>query len=333
MVRTQWTSQGPGGNFTGGGSLLGGGEGIQLSINVTTSADNSALYETKDALDQVGTSYENLATGTTQIINADKEKTKVVKEQSTAHKEGKSANDLQAESLRESIAPIRSVSWDLMLMGRSLSILNNIWGHHNVIVQQVTGVIYAVGAVLRIGVTAVDIWATALKLSSAATTVQTANNWGLSASYFHVAGTYYTVANAKVASDAAMGASNISLAGTFTTLAAAARTAYAAIGPIGWAMIAIGAVIGIGYAIKGSMQGGGTVSETGAYMLHKGETVVPAETYVPHKGETVVSSGPSTNIINITMNSGPISSSVDVDNMLDNMAIRMAQESRRRIGR
>jgi len=294
MVRTQWTSQGPGGNFTGGGSLLGGGEGIQLSINVTTSADNSALYETKDALDQVGTSYENLATGTTQIINADKEKTKVVKEQSTAHKEGKSANDLQAESLRESIAPIRSVSWDLMLMGRSLSILNSIWGNHNVIVKEITGIVYGVGAAIRIAVTAADLYAVALRFGIIHTTAQTASN-------------------------AALGTSNLALAGTYTVLANAARTAYAAIGPIGWAMLAIGAVMGIGYAIKGSMQGGGTVSETGAYILHKGETVIP--------------SGTSMNIININMNSGPISSSVDVDNMLDSMAIRMAQESRRRIGR
>ena len=291
-----------------GGGSLGIGENLNITIDILSNFDASGFEEAKTAMDGTTQSLGGLATGTEQVINADKEKTKGVREQSTAHKEGKSASDMAANSIRESIAPIRSVSWDLMLMGRSLSILNSIWGNHNVIVKEITGIVYGVGAAIRIAVTAADLYAVALRFGIIHTTAQTASN-------------------------AALGTSNLALAGTYTVLANAARTAYAAIGPIGWAMLAIGAVMGIGFAVKGSLQGGGTVSETGAYILHKGETVVPAETYVPHKGETVVSSGPSTNIINITMNSGPISSSVDVDNMLDNMALRMAQESRRRIGR
>ena len=277
-----------------GGGSLGIGENVSITIDILSAFDSSGFEEAKTAIDGTTQSLGGLATGTEQVINADKEKTKGVREQSTAHKEGKSASDMAANSIRESIAPIRSVSWDLMLMGRSLSILNSIWGNHNVIVKEITGIVYGVGAAIRIAVTAADLYAVALRFGIIHTTAQTASN-------------------------AALGTSNLALAGTYTVLANAARTAYAAIGPIGWAMLAIGAVMGIGYAIKGSMQGGGTVSETGAYILHKGETVIP--------------SGTSMNIININMNSGPISSSVDVDNMLDSMAIRMAQESRRRIGR
>ena len=277
-----------------GGGSLGIGENVSITIDILSAFDSSGFEEAKSAIDGTTQSLGGLATGTTQVIEADKEKTKGVREQSTAHKEGKSASDMAANSIRESIAPIRSVSWDLMLMGRSLSILNNLWGNHNIILKEITGIVYGVGAAIRIVVTAADLYAVALKFGIIHTTAQTASNVGL-------------------------GASNLALAGTYHALANAARTAWAAIGPIGWAMLAIGAVMGIGFAIKGSFQGGGTVSETGAYILHRGETVIP--------------SGTSMNIININMNSGPISSSVDVDNMLDSMAIRMAQESRRRIGR
>jgi len=288
--------QGPGGKFMGGagGGSLGIGENVSIIIDILSAFDSSGFEEAKTAIDGTTQSLGGLAAGTEQVIGADKEKTKVVREQSTAHKEGKSASDLAATSIRESIAPIRSVSWDLMLMGRSLSILNNLWGNHNIIIREITGIVYGVGAAIRIVVTATDMYAVALRFGIIHTTAQTASNAGLAASNVALAGTYHLVANA-------------------------ARAAWAAIGPIGWAMLAIGAVMGIGFAVKGSLQGGGTVSETGAYILHKGETVIP--------------SGTSMNIININMNSGPISSSVDVDNMLDNMALRMAQESRRRIGR
>lgn len=65
-----------------------------------------------------------------------------------------------------------------------------------------------------------------------------------------------------------------------------------------------------------SMQTGGEVKETGLFMLHKGETVVPA--------------GSNYSWVNINMQTGPISNSVDVDNMLNKMALTMAIESRRR---
>lgn len=85
--------------------------------------------------------------------------------------------------------------------------------------------------------------------------------------------------------------------------------------------IAVIAGLGVWAVIQASqprsMQAGGVIPETGMYMLHKGETVVPE-------------GGPTTVIIN--MQTGPISSEMDADNLLDTMALRMAQESRRRRG-
>ncbi len=73
--------------------------------------------------------------------------------------------------------------------------------------------------------------------------------------------------------------------------------------------------IGMGAGAMG-FQHGGIVPYTGLHLLHAGETVIPK-------------SG-GMNIININMNSGPISSGIDVSNMLDSMASRMLFESRRR---
>lgn len=68
-----------------------------------------------------------------------------------------------------------------------------------------------------------------------------------------------------------------------------------------------------------SMQAGGYVPQTGPYYLHKGETVVPA-------------SGTNYSWVNINMTTGPVSSGIDIDRMLDQMAVRMVSESRRRTG-
>ncbi len=100
----------------------------------------------------------------------------------------------------------------------------------------------------------------------------------------------------------------------------AMAVAHALSGPAGWAILG-GAAVALGMwatyaAQQRSMQRGGIVPETGLYLLHKGETVVPA--------------GPSYSWININMTTGPISSQVDIDRMLDEMALRMAIESRRR---
>lgn len=67
-----------------------------------------------------------------------------------------------------------------------------------------------------------------------------------------------------------------------------------------------------------SMQHGGFVPNTGLYYLHAGETVVPASS--------------NYSWINIDMKTGPVSSNIDVDNMLDMMGSRVASESRRRTG-
>jgi hypothetical protein len=67
-----------------------------------------------------------------------------------------------------------------------------------------------------------------------------------------------------------------------------------------------------------SMQTGGYVPQTGLYLLHAGETVTPA--------------GDSYTWVNMDNKFGAVSSNIDVDNMLDMMATRVATASRRRSG-
>ena len=116
-----------------------------------------------------------------------------------------------------------------------------------------------------------------------------------------------------------------------TVAVAGLTTAYTALNVVtGGAPIIAGATKGLGAGVLGSIgnafgfperQSGGYIPRTGLYMLHTGETVVPH------------GKGIGTNIININMQSGPISNNVDVSNMLDAMASRMTFESRRRTGR
>jgi len=68
---------------------------------------------------------------------------------------------------------------------------------------------------------------------------------------------------------------------------------------------------------RGTMQFGGVVPETGTYLLHRGETVTPA-------------GGPRYSWINVNMYTGPISSSMDLGRIADELASRVTIESRRR---
>ncbi len=261
--------RGPGGKFLGGGGLGGGiggfGEKFSIDIDIMSYFDDSGTQAAKKEIRELGDTTEEGG-----------KKTGRTKEQAEAY----------SDSLRDSISPIRSVSWDLMLMGRSMSILNNLWGGHNQIVKEVTGVIYGAGAVMRIIVTAVDMYRVAILFTANAQVAQTA---------------------LFVKETAAVG----TLAGAYTALAIA-KTAAIGVGIGGTGLVASG----VGMGLLGFMQKGGTVNQTGPYVLHKGETVVPA--------------GTNFSTININMSAGSISSSVDVDNMLDSMAKRMIIESRRR---
>lgn len=66
-----------------------------------------------------------------------------------------------------------------------------------------------------------------------------------------------------------------------------------------------------------SYASGGTVPSTGMYYLHKGETV---------SNEV----GPDYSQVNINITTGPLNSSMDVDRVFNDAAIRMARERRRR---
>ncbi len=265
--------KGPGGRFLGGagGGSFGIGEKFSIEINLLSYADT---------------------TGFDQMNAAAKESQTII--QGTAGGQGELGDQAKktSESIREEVAPIRSVSWDMILMGRSMSILNNTFLGNNQLVKDFTGLIYGAGAALRIYVAVRDIERVLLQREEVAKAKQIALNQAEAASYGEVAAAATSAAVAK---------------------GAASVAGFAVGGPGGFA-----AVEALGMMLTG-FQHGGTIPSTGPYMLHKGETVIPA--------------GGTTSIININMQTGGISSSVDVDRMLDAMALRMAQESRRRLGR
>lgn len=185
---------------------------------------------------------------------------------------------------------LRSTSWDLMLTARSINMINAAFFGSNQMVREGTALLYGLGGVLRI-----------------ITMVQKA----------------YNVIHAySIAQSAAKSVANVAEAGTTIGLAGAVATLRTVLGdPTAIVSFAAGAAIagGIIAAYASTMpsyQKGGYVSHTGPYMLHKGETVVPA--------------GANFSTININMSTGPISSSVDIDNMLSVMAKKILMESRRR---
>jgi hypothetical protein len=260
------------GRIYAGGPLAGGGDNINITVSVTSTWDGSGVDAANTGLGTLGRTTIETAGAQDRL---------------------RSTGDDTSEAIRQEIAPIRSVSWDMLLMGRSLSILNNTFFGHNQILKDITGVIYGVGAAMRVFVTIADIERVLLDRGIIQHGILIPLLMGKAAAY-------RTVASAATQAAAAEGAAaTMGATGALGTYA----SSFAMAAPM----------------LLGFLQKGGSIPQTGPYMLHKGETVIPA--------------GASMNIININMNSGPISSGVDVDRMLDSMALRMAQESRRRIGR
>jgi len=251
----------------GWGSKVGLGESFYIDIIINSRGDVSFIERFTEEVQELG---------------------KAKDEEAKKFKGNKEAVESSSDSLRKAVSPIRSVSWDLLLLGRSLSIMNTNLFNSNETLKMVTTSVYTIGAAMRILVTVIDMYRVAQSLSAMTSAASVGANQAEAASIWNVV-------QAKAA--------NLSLSG-----------------PAGWAILGIGAgIAGAAIAYYASMQsriGGGYIPQTGPYLLHKGETVLPA--------------GEESNVININMRTGPISSSVDVDTMLDAMAQRMLQEKRRR---
>ena len=121
-------------------------------------------------------------------------------------------------------------------------------------------------------------------------------------------------------------AKHIAEAGAIWTKVAA-MIAAAAVNPLTWGLLAGAVAIGVGTyaAMKGgmkSMQLGGIATYTGPHFLHAGEVVTN-----PQLGQSV-----GHTFVNIDMKTGPISSKIDVENMLTDMGTKVAKETRRRTG-
>lgn len=250
-----------------------GGSGVEdlsITLNLQTNYDASGIRAASEDAKEYTNIVQNIPRATSQTTQASKD---------------------MAEGIREEIAPIRSVSWDLILMGRSMSILNTTFFGSNQLIKDATGLIYGIGAALRIYVTIKDIERVLTEKGIINSIKQIAQNHAEAASYGEVA----------------------TAAGAAATAKGAAAVVGLAAAPFTGGLSMLGGIMGLVTA-----QSGGYVGQTGMALIHKGETIIP--------------SGTSMNIININMTTGGISSSVDVDRMLDAMALRMTQESRRRLG-
>lgn len=266
--------QGEGGKFQSGGGSIDMGDGLNVPITVTFYTDTSGAEEAKQKILEIGDASKTASGGTDTLTNSQKENDKIAKQQ---------------------LASYRSVTWDFMLLGRSLSIVNNTFLGHNQVLKDAIGLIYGISAVMRVYLVIKDLTkaleighTTAMAAQTVATNAQTAAVWGQVSAYSALA---VVTGGGSIAAGAAGGA----VRGGITGIAG-------------------------GMGVLGGFASGGYVNQTGLYMMHAGETVIP-------KG------GPTMTMININMQTGGISSNIDVDNMLNAMAGKMALESRRRSGR
>ncbi len=128
--------------MVGAGTLYGGGLGSEENINVMINVgmDISEVQtnapEAGKLVTQIGTSAEEAAKGTGTLNTSLK---------------GTGA------TMDEELKVVRSLSWDFMLMGRGLSVLNHYLLGNNQVMKDAIGVIYTIGAVTRIFSAAMNI--------------------------------------------------------------------------------------------------------------------------------------------------------------------------------
>ena len=206
------------------------------------------------------------------------------------NKEAKAAEKQTKESTKTNIehftsassmgSSTRMLSWDFMLLGRSLGIVNREMGFNNKLLSSIAGIMQLISSIMRIVIITEELYNLSL-----------------------------TRTNASLATKAVLGPLS---AATSAVAATAASGGILPAAGIGWG--AIGALMMGGFAT------GGSVLETGPYLLHKGESVSRPQ------------DGGNYSNINVNMRTGAISNSIDVDRMIEDMTTRLALENRRRMG-
>ena len=217
---------------------------------------------------------------------------------------------------KEMVTSYRSLSWDLMLTGRAISIVNTTFLGGNKIIKEALGLIYVAAAGLRI-------YSMILKYTA---TEEAGLNVALSAR----GGILGVLIGQEAAHTASLYAK-----------AAALAVVHALSGPYGWAILA-GAGVALGgaaYLIGRALPGPGPAppiqEQMGVYRTASptkfltgplaGVTSSPSLSTSYH-----TTSSPAYSQVNIDMRTGPISKEIDVEKMLDDMATRIVEESRRR---
>jgi hypothetical protein len=296
--------QGEGGRFQAGGGSISMGDGLNIPITVTFYTDTGGGEQAKQEIHNIGNAAEETGKKTSGM--------------------GKSLKESDKE-LRDTIAPVRSLSWDFMLMGRGLSVMNNYLFGGNQAFKEFIGVVYTFGAVLRVATTAVDIYRIAHKFLSAVAVQDEAMHGTMVPTLLAEASAHGTLATAIGIETTAVWGEVAAYTALAVVTGGGSIAGGAAAGVAGG--VTKGLTAGIGGSMGGVMgkvlgtrQSGGFIPQTGLYLMHQGETVIP-------KG------GPTMTMININMQTGGISSNIDIDNLLNAMASKMALESRRRSGR
>ena len=290
------------------------GEELNIDVVLTSTWDGGGVEEANESIQTVG------------------ETTKVTtRELNTLSDSLNTTSDSSTHLLGEA----RSVSWDMMLLGRSMNIVNNTLLGHNAAVKEAVGVLYVFAAASRIALVTADMFRLVTDFLSSGELKRVA---AINAEAVAQAENNAMQNQANIIATSTLGLSAEQIASLLTEsgavetytaaleMATAAKLAFNAAQSAGVGLGAASAITTIEEALPAVMtasavlgfQHGGVVPYTGLHLVHQGETVIP-------KGVGMTN-------ININMQTGGISSAVDVSNMLDEMAARMVVESRRRTG-
>lgn len=242
------------------------------------------------------------------------------------------ANVREATGVTEyMISPVRRLSWDFMLTGRALSVLNTTFLGSNQIVKQFIGVIYGAAAILRLYVTVNDILIASKKMAVITETLH---------------GTALAHGNAQLVARTGLLPSLISMEWAHVAVLkakAAILAAIAFLGPAGLGIALGGAAIGLGYIIGQALipapsppieeKMGLYATRSPTKFLTGPLAGITVPELTPGASTTYHSeSRPSYSQINIDLRTGPISSQIDIEDIADTIAVRIVDEQRRRSG-
>ena len=288
-------------------------EGLDIDISIMSHFDSSGVDEATETIQNIG----EASVVTSRNVN-------------TLSDSYNEATTQSANLLGES----RSVSWDLMLLGRSVNIVNTTLLGHNAMVKEAVGVLYTFAAASRIALVTADMFRLVTdflasgEAKRAAALIAEANAQAVNNAVQDQANLIAMANLDLTAEDIAALLAESDAVETYTAALEMATAAKLAAN----AAQEAGAVAGEATVAEEVVGDVATAAAFGALTFAEGGVVPYTGLHLVHAGETVLPKGVGMTNISINMQTGGISSNIDVGNMLDAMASRMAMETRRRSG-